>query len=558
MWLLACTAREEDGKPTTDTDVADLPAELPQDSGAVDSLPPETGDGATVPTGTASIAPVTDTSTWLVQALTVDADVPVSVSMVLAGAEGTRVVDFHEVSTHHRLPVLGLRALSHYDVDVVLRGAGGDLEITGLAIDSGGLPADFPILDVLTHDPAGVGPGPLAFDVASTLPNTHIVVLDEGLEPIWVRGYLYSAFDARTDAEGTWWIVGARGGIVHLDWLGTVLHQWGGDPIPGAPHVPLGLEELHHEVVPDGVGGWWALSSVAQAVPAYPTDYDAPYALGGPVTIRDPSAVHVAADGSVLADWPLSPRLLDTRISFDALDLTEGVYLDWGHGNSLCLDPVDGSVTVGLRHQDVVVHLDPAGNLEWILGEPNGWPVEFDAFVLRPTPGTNPSYHVHGACFDADGVLVLFDNGNNGHTPYTEEPYPGWQRRSRAVGYAVDPAAGTFTELWSYTSTTTGDVYASARGDADLLANGNVLADFGTVDSENGLDYGDDLGWGNFGARIVEWAPDRPDAPVLDLRVRSDAAVEAGGWTVYRAERLASLYPLDGPFRATMSFTPGP
>jgi hypothetical protein len=150
------------------------------------------------------------------------------------------------------------------------------------------------------------------------------------------------------------------------------------------------------------------------------------------------------------------------------------------------------------------------------------------------------------------------DNGNNGHTPYTEEPYDGWARRTRAVGYDIDATGQSWTEAWSLEQTTTGYLYAEARGDADLLPTGHVLADFGFVEAEQGLDYDEDLGWGRKGVRIVVWPDVETAEPVTDLRLRSDGAIEPDGWTSYRAEMLANLYPTEGPARATMDFTPLP
>ena len=54
------------------------------------------------------------------------------------------------------------------------------------------------------------------------------------------------------------------------------------------------------------------------------------------------------------------------------------------------------------------------------------------------------------------------------------------------------------------------------------------------VREENGVSNAN-LGRGDRAIRVVEWALNRPDAPVMDLRLYSDRDEEPKGWQAFRA-----------------------
>jgi hypothetical protein len=198
-------------------------------------------------------------------------------------------------------------------------------------------------------------------------------------------------------------------------------------------------------------------------------------------------------------------------------------------------------VVVSMRHQDAVAKFDASGALMWILGDPAGWDASFLPSLLRPVGALEWPYHQHAPEMGDDGVLLLFDNHNRGHTPYTDEP--DQDPRSRVVAFRVDEDRMTVEQVWQFSDTTTGPIYSGSLGDADRLPRtGNVLAVYGHVTEEAGVENGA-LGWGELTARIIEIDRDRPAVPPLDLRLFSDALEEPSGWKLYRAEHIPSLYP---------------
>ncbi len=140
--------------------------------------------------------------------------------------------------------------------------------------------------------------------------------------------------------------------------------------------------------------------------------------------------------------------------------------IDWSHANSLVAHPDSGDLTLGVRHFDAVARFDATGSLRWWLGSPPGWPSGFGVVASRhpdelvPLDGAQPPRHGHFGESWQDGLLV-FDNGNHGDRP------------TRIVEYAIDEAARTYRETWSWEHPE--GLTFGARGDAIRLPGGNVL-----------------------------------------------------------------------------------
>ncbi|MEO1058639.1 MAG: aryl-sulfate sulfotransferase, partial [Actinomycetota bacterium] len=141
-----------------------------------------------------------------------------------------------------------------------------------------------------------------------------------------------------------------------------------------------------------------------------------------------------------------------------------------------------------------------------------------------------PFFHQHAPQVLDDGSLLVYDNGND---------RPGGERYSRAVIYdlAIDDgpdqsaAPATAVEVWEHRVDDVDGtpLYAAFLGDADRLANGNVLITHGGI----GQPFGD-----NQRARIIEIAPGEGGDIVFDLQFGTGAV----GATVYRADRIDTLY----------------
>ena len=127
-----------------------------------------------------------------------------------------------------------------------------------------------------------------------------------------------------------------------------------------------------------------------------------------------------------------------------------------------------------------------------------------------------------------------------GMTPY--EAVPVAAEQSRLVTFDIDETARTVRQVAAYEGTGPDwPVYGHGLGDADHMPiTGNILGCFGLVLHEGGV-TNLDRGHGEHSTRIVEFAADAPDDPVLDLRIWSDVTVHPGGWSSYRVHRIPSL-----------------
>ena len=133
----------------------------------------------------------------------------------------------------------------------------------------------------------------------------------------------------------------------------------------------------------------------------------------------------------------------------------------------------------------------------------------------------------------------MFDNGNFRASPY-EEPMTPAESFSRAVEYRIDEENMQVTEVWSSGDDGDERFFANFQGDADWMPQtGNVLIAYGGLVSDaDGIPVGGQAGhsW----ARIVEVTHDTPAEKVFEFFIDDE---RPDGWSVYRAERLPSLYP---------------
>ena len=86
---------------------------------------------------------------------------------------------------------------------------------------------------------------------------------------------------------------------------------------------------------------------------------------------------------------------------------------DWFHNNAVWYDEHTNSLTFSGRHVDAMINLDfESGKLNWIIGDPEGWPQEMvDKYFFKPI-GNNFGwqYEQHACLITPDGDVMCFDN----------------------------------------------------------------------------------------------------------------------------------------------------
>ena len=169
---------------------------------------------------------------------------------------------------------------------------------------------------------------------------------------------------------------------------------------------------------------------------------------------------------------------------------------DWFHLNAIAPVPGSGDILISGRVQSAVVRLAwPTGTIDWILTPPQGWSMMFRKYLLDPVgTGFEWSHNQHAPEIlpDQDGNpdtldILLFDNGNERFALDAElqrrirnnEIAPP-ERYSRLVQYRIDEKNRTIEQIWSYGKEEGESLYADARGNVNLLANGTILGYFAT------------------------------------------------------------------------------
>jgi arylsulfate sulfotransferase len=376
--------------------------------------------------------------------------------------------------------------------------------------------------------------------------GTFLVIVDGDGDIVWYYDDDIGISDSRRLRNGNLlFLHSGNRGAREIDMLGNVVGEWtatGWDRELPEGSVGVATDSFHHEIVElpdDDIADFLVLSTELRPFSDYPLDVaDPSQTEDGDVGVLGDTIVTFDRDGTIVEEWSLLDVLDPYRVSYDSLGTDWKVVYgdedtrDWSHANAVVLDPEDGNLIVSLRNQDALIKVDrESGELMWILGDPDRWEEPWSSTLLEPTGASGDfewSYHQHAPMFTPDGTIVLYDNGNGRAIPPEPELDPD-DRYSRAVEYRIDDDAGTVAQVWAFGGPDD-PWYSGALGDADHLAEtGNLLV-------TDGFRTADDGGrW----ARAFEVTRTDPGEVVWEIAARGDEV----GWTIYRAERLQSIYP---------------
>ena len=512
-------------------------------------------DGGSAPTADVELtATIDDHPVSAISAvLDITTDPPTPVAVTVDGPGGGFAIPATDAP---RIPVVGMRAESDYTITVTAGETTETLEWT-----TGALPDDLPPISATVADPARMQPGYTVFNAWSWDPVPegeapsdagYVIAVDGEGEVVWYQRLVHQVLDIDSTPRGTFLVTAGDVMIQEVDLLGTITREWGGriaiggEDLAGRPFahddtLPLEIDSMHHEITELPNGNFVTLSTemieldAADASRLCPEDPE-------PTIVGD-VVVELAPDGAVVQEWPISatfdpvedpgaemciqgPPVAPPNWFYPESGLTR----DWTHANAVEVHEDTNTLIVSLRHFDAILALryhdddeGKAGELLWSLGT-NG---------TLALDGEGP-FHQHAMSLQDDGRLLMYDNGNlRPGTVLADGTAPPY---SRAVIYQLDLEAGTATQVWDHRDTWADGrtIFTPFLGDADLVANGNVLITHG----------GGSTAEGNFQAKIVEVVPgDAPDGSadevVFDLLIGDGTPV---GWSSYRAMRLESLY----------------
>lgn len=183
--------------------------------------------------------------------------------------------------------------------------------------------------------------------------------------------------------------------------------------------------------------------------------------------------LHVAGD--MLYEFTPEGEVVWTWSAFDHLDpqrRRDGFYVpqkindpatgedgyDWTHSNCVVYRAEDDTLMLSMRHQDWVLVIDhKTGEILWRLGDEGDFTLVGDERWF---------FHQHSPEWQADGGLMLYDNGVG------NPALPSDQVHSRAVRYELDLDAMTATKVWADDDP---QFVSALAGDVDRMSNGHVL-----------------------------------------------------------------------------------
>jgi arylsulfate sulfotransferase len=227
---------------------------------------------------------------------------------------------------------------------------------------------------------------------------------------------------------------------------------------------------------------------------------------------------------------------------------------DWFHNNAVWYDKGTSSLTFSGRHQDAVINLDyETGKLNWILGDPEMWPEDYQKYFFKPvvaegedfdwqyeqhscvflpesaTPGDNPAEH----------DIMLFDNGHF-RSKDPAKRIPNAQNFSRGVRYRINTDDMTIRQIWQYGKERGSEFFSPYICNVEYYNEGHYMVHSGGIGYEDGK-----CCEGMAVQKVME--PDKKDhitfnsitCELVDDELKMELQVPAN---CYRAEKLPFYY----------------
>jgi len=162
---------------------------------------------------------------------------------------------------------------------------------------------------------------------------------------------------------------------------------------------------------------------------------------------------------------------------------------DWFHNNAVWYDKKTHSLTFSGRHQDAVINLAfETGELNWIIGDPEGWPQEMvDKYFFTPVGDGefDWQYEQHACVILPDGDVMLFDNGH--FRAKNKENYLANSKNfSRGVRYRIDTEKMTIQQIWQYGKERGAEFFSPYICNVEYYNEGHYMVHSGGVGYENG------------------------------------------------------------------------
>lgn len=251
-------------------------------------------------------------------------------------------------------------------------------------------------------------------------------------------------------------------------------------------------------------------------------------------TVEDWLVLVERKTGNILKTWDykkILPYECETTYS------GSGSAHDWFHNNAVWYDKKTNSITLSGRHQDAIINIDyDSGDLNWIIGDPEGWPENYvEKYFFTPVGDDFEwSYEQHGVVVCPDGDIMMFDNGHY-RSKKKENYMPASQSYSRGVKYQIDQKKRTIRQIWQYGKERGADFFSPYICNVEYYGDGRYMVHSGGIAYKDGkpleglgsMDGGENTVLNSITCEIVN------DQVVYELQVPSNA---------FRAEKIPFYY----------------
>ncbi|TGE35113.1 aryl sulfotransferase [Desulfosporosinus fructosivorans] len=358
-------------------------------------------------------------------------------------------------TTTHILPVYGLYADHENTVEIILSNS----ERNTVSIKTSPLPSNVPVAASIKTTPGYMGNNIMFLSPSMA---SLIVGYDYAGDVRWYCT-LNLVFDLKRMASGHLLIGTGRlvkvpyhtSGLYEMAFSGKIFKEY---VIPGGYH--------HDQFVMEN-GNILVLTQ----------DYYAETAEDVCVLI-DPNS------GEIIKKWDFK-----TILPQDVAGSCTQTAHDWFHNNAIWYDKRTHSLTLSGRHQDAVINIDfETGKLNWIIGDPEGWPQEIvDKYFFTPVGDGDFDwqYEQHGCVALPDGDIMLFDNGQ-GRSKNKEKYRLNKDNFSRGVRYRIDTEKMTIQQVWQYGKERGTDFFSPYICNVEYYNEGHYMVHSGGIGYENG------------------------------------------------------------------------
>lgn len=478
------------------------------------------------------------TNAPLAGTLRLTTDVPARVSVSINDGGEPWSHDFHNYDTNLAVPLFGFKPARNSAISVVVRDLSGNVATNDgpLIFVTDPLPADFPVINLLTNDPARMEPGYTLFRVQNNnTARTYTTIVDNEGEVVWYSSIVPTTLDVRQLANGNLFIP-LTTNFTEVTLLGDTVNSW-----RAATNRTIDF----HDGVPTSHGTILYISDDSRVITNYPTSSTNPNAPRQTANVMFNRIVEVSGtNGTTVNDWALIDMLDPMRIDYLTFTLRNTLGWDSEHANAVIEDPRDDTLIVSMRHQDAVIKFTRTGQLKWILGPHENWGPAFQPYLLTPVGSPFAwNYGQHAPMITPQGTLLVYDDGNFRASPF-DASITDQNNYSRAVEYDINEDTMEVRQVWEYGSAIPEQLYTSRVGNADWLTNsGNVLVTFGNVDWDNHA-RPSPFSASATELRIKEVTHDPTPEVVFDLAVfdYNNTSSSFRGYFAYRSHRIADLY----------------